>query len=147
MTKTVECFAKLVSDNAMENCPRDAFRDFEPKKRQPDKEKDLLRPPLTEVAELEARLGIDLPQDHNMEPIWDGGPLLDILARPEYVDWKDLGNMSCMEACLIREEDPSQRSGNGPVDMFLLDKETTAACKQPFVEQFEQRTVEQKEQL
>ncbi|TLS30849.1 hypothetical protein PpBr36_02663 [Pyricularia pennisetigena] len=172
-TKTMEELAKRISNNTMKNCPWDQLCVFDPEQRKPDNEGGLLRPPTAKASELETRLDTELPQDYKellaatngMEPIWNGGPLLDILARAEEVDWMDIEHLSNLQACMVRDDDPPPHSGNelkwpslppkaislspagSPAHLLLLDRKTTAACKQGFFEQFEQRTAEQKKEL
>ncbi|KAH9436219.1 hypothetical protein MCOR02_005127 [Pyricularia oryzae] len=171
--KTIQDLARLVSSNTVERCPWDAFRSFGQERRKPENDQSLLRPPYSKVAELEAKLGTDLPQDYKellaftngMEPIWNGGPMLDIFARAEEVEHVDIGHLSGLQACLVRDDDPHPVTGNdiewpslpakaislsppgSPAHLLLLDRETTAACKRSFFEQFEQRTAEQKAEL
>ena len=177
--KTLEELVHLVSAHTFTNCPYDVLEGYGPPRQRPLVESGLLRNPCTkrDIAQLESRLGVSLPQDYKdflaitngMDPVWDGKNLLNIFANVDKVNLMGTDHLRGCELNLAREYDPLPRSGNSlnwpevaheltlegvavsgtgtGGDLWLVKPDLTKQCKDYFFKTYQNRSKEQKKEL
>ncbi|KAM0560076.1 hypothetical protein ACHAPJ_004036 [Fusarium lateritium] len=167
--KSIEQLANIISENTSRNCPYDTLNLYRPPelaRLRPENPSGLLRPSCSpsDIAALEERLGVTLPQDYKeflgvtngLGSMWNGQTLLDYLVSLEDVCWQDLDFAEGNELPLLRDVDPSLRwpelgksrciSLSGDTDsqdsngmLFLVGPEIVQPAKDYFFTTYEER--------
>ncbi|KAM0437873.1 hypothetical protein ACHAPT_002238 [Fusarium lateritium] len=116
---SIEKLVHAVSANTFRNCPYDVLAAYRPPGNPRTRTEDingLLRPPCSpsDIADLEKRLGVTLPQDYKeflgvtngLGSMWNGQNPVDYLVSAEDVCWQDIDFLEGNAIPLLRDGDP-----------------------------------------
>ncbi|TLS24045.1 hypothetical protein PpBr36_08854 [Pyricularia pennisetigena] len=172
--KNIKELTRILSANTFENCAYDELEIYGPPLERPEHADALLHSPCSEedAIALERRLGTDLPPDYReflsasdgMDPFWDGGFLLRLLAPAAEVCTVhlDFFDRDIMQLPLLRDQRTpidwppmperavslsGPEAGGDGGDLWLIDRETTARCKEAFFAALDASSAEEKSVL
>ncbi|KAJ3535841.1 hypothetical protein NM208_g6968 [Fusarium decemcellulare] len=123
--ESMDKLAHIISANTFNNCPYDVFAAYRPPelpRPRPEGVNGLLRPGCSssDLATLEERLGVALPQDYKdflsvtngFGSIWNGQNLMDYLVRAEEVCFQEIDFLGGNSIPLLRQDDPTPSTDN-----------------------------------